>query len=505
MSLARTAALLFLVASGCSDTPDLPSVSAQTGATVIDASVPSASDAGTETPHDPNDPCAPRPPEVTDYRAVWIEGQSTVGAPVDLAVADMDRDGNEDIVVTRGGFDDGEQGVVEILYGPHALPAGCSSTDAGAGVEKPRRWDSKVAKRYAKLAVGDIDRDDCIDIVAGNFTGGADVFMGVRAGATGRCEPPSKSQLVDDPLGIADAMLIDLNDDGALDLVAARFDRAKPNKGNAPRIYWNKEGVFDVSAPWESESRLVGALSVIGVALDADGKTDDLLFGARAVASSGTFDIAWGVGFRKVGAEKPSKQGLVFHRASGASSALENAPYVVSVSDMSAAAGSPRIAVTSSLHWCVNETCSASSKLEAYVWTSGAMVLDPRFATSGPGNWLPGATGQLNADGAPDFVAGFACGTRQQSPGRLLLLQSPSYEPKAFGDRDYIVRATAMGRLKGGGSSTGEVQDIVFGTVEAPSAEAPGGSQPGGSQPGSSQPGSRGKVAVLFKCSKPKE
>ncbi|NUP14088.1 MAG: VCBS repeat-containing protein [Polyangiaceae bacterium] len=433
------------------------------------------------------DPCdAVHAPPLTGYHLGWVPGQSTSGAPMDIEVADMDLDGNADIVVSRGGLDDGERGVVEILYGPHHPPADAPCLEAEAPTGRAP-WSSSVAKPYAKLAVGQLDGDGCPDIVVGDFEGGADVFWGRRDGTL--CASPDPPVSIDDGVGIADVALVDVDTDGALDLVAARLSRdpKRKNRGYPPRVYWNRNRDFAAASPLELGDAIVGAATLTVLALDEDLRRDDIVFGARAISLGGVYDVGWGVGYHRRAATPFPAKGELFRRPGGPVSELGDAPYVVGIADVGGPGEPARVAVASSGHWCARPQCSSAAVLEGYRWEGDSMVADSRLAGQPAGNWLPLAAGGLNGDAPPDLVAGFACGAQLLEPGRLLVLQSAgdAYEMRAAFDRDYVVRAIAIGNLNSSGDLA-STHDIVFGTVKGQSS--------GGSSV------SAGEVGVLYSC-----
>ena len=122
---------------------------------------------------------------------------SAGSAPVELAVADMNRDGIQDLVVGNQGGD------VRVLYGS-------TTGTLRAGAVVPSNFPSAIA-------VGDVNRDGIPDIVVANVT---DSFghRGITV-LTGHADGTFTSQLIRDFLGpINSLMLKDLNGDGKLDL-----------------------------------------------------------------------------------------------------------------------------------------------------------------------------------------------------------------------------------------------------------------------------------------------
>ncbi len=128
-----------------------------------------------------------------------------------IATGDLDGDGHLDIVVGN----DSEQSFVYLNDGVggfyDGIPANCDAVSAEV------RCFGDPALRVSSLAVGDVNSDGQLDIVAGALTGQSAVFLNDGRANFTRSVPLGTAN--DRTRGVA---LGDVNDDGRLDVVAAR-------------------------------------------------------------------------------------------------------------------------------------------------------------------------------------------------------------------------------------------------------------------------------------------
>lgn len=455
--------------------------------------------AGPEEASAPNDPCdVARLPNLEGYVASVITPRVGRGAPIDIAVIDVDLDGHQDIVVSRGGLDTApvrEQGVMEVLYGPHVRPKAACNTTIEMGADAPvRRWESSAIEAYGKMAIGDVDDNGCPDIVVGKFTGGIDVFFGTKT-LKGTCRldgrPTSLSvtsardatgSFPRGTVGVAAVQLVDLDGDSLLDLVVARYHRDYGLRGVVQQVYWNEGGTkpFSDSAVWESKEGITAAMSVLAVDVDGDDRTD-VLFGTRAVWNeSGMATTAWGVWYRGGPGRSLSTTGQALRRTEGDADPLKS-PMVVDMKTASRVKPA-RVLVSSSLHWCNGfPTCEKAAKLEVYEWSGDEMQRTTRFAGETPGNWLPASVGSLdNNPNDSDVAVGFGCGKANQSPGHLRVYRG-SDRGAAYGYRDHLIRAVTIADLRGGTSAVRGDGEIIFGSISTNSSNT-------------------GAITILFRC-----
>jgi hypothetical protein len=159
-----------------------------------------------------------------------------------LAAADLDRDGDQDLVVTNG-----SAAVVSVFLG------------TGTGAFQPRA-DYPSGHPGQGAAVADFDLDGRLDIVTTNGPAGTVSFLpGYGDGTFGVCrEMPTGPS----PYGVMGA---DLNGDGTLDLAAADYD------GAIDILLGNGDGTFRNGA---TVNVGVSIEDIVARDLDSDGRVD---------------------------------------------------------------------------------------------------------------------------------------------------------------------------------------------------------------------------------------
>ena len=203
---------------------------------------------------------------------------------VGLALADINGDGYEDMVLANG-YDMAPQQLKVYYNHPER------GKDSGNYFNPWPDWSSEEVAYMNGLAVGDINGDGGLDVavaVAFDFsretaTGGVRVFFN----RGGKLEPKSSYQTAGGAMPM-DCALADLDADGDLDLIAAVFveggskwpppDNHKKLKYGQSRIYLNHAGVLSRDASWIS-SELLGASSVVAADVDQNGWMDVALTG----------------------------------------------------------------------------------------------------------------------------------------------------------------------------------------------------------------------------------
>lgn len=425
----------------------------------------------------PYDPCTagPRPAPLAEYRATRIPLSKNHGSAIDLDVRDMDRDGIPDIVVARGGFDPGDDGVLTVIYGPHDHV----SADCATGlhdVTAARVVDSLTHGPLGRMRVGDVDGDGCDDVVVGNFAGGVELFRGEKRDG-GRCELGRTAahlplESTRDPrangkstVGVAAVELEDLDEDGDLDLALARINLGAGGEDAVQQVYWNEGGRF-TGAPWESSETIRGAFSVRAVRLT--GHAPDVIFGMNHLCpkDAPTEQIGgWGAHHVNHGGGRLDPDPIALRHDGDPGAAAS--PAVVDLRVLGSAAP-PRLLVASSHHQCASVACGALARLRVYERSDGGMAPTPRFASSLMGDWLPAGVGDLDDDGADDVAAGLACGRRNQNmePGFLVVYQSREAETdgaRSFDYADGIIRATTIADVDAPDAGSTR-REIVFGT-----------------------------------------
>jgi subtilisin family serine protease len=203
--------------------------------------------------------------------------------PISLSVADLDGDGRPDIVVLDLG-----------TYGFNGKDLGAQDHSAGArvylnqgnGVFKLSQqfyFDLTVDQSPAgqlgvaatALALGDVNKDGCIDAVALDTTGNATYFPGRCDGSFDTSNP----QIFASGIVAGAAALVDLNGDGNLDLVSSgtSFADTSPyqtSDGNSISVqFGDGTGNFGSPALYRGES---GMYSLAVADLNGDGRVEVL-------------------------------------------------------------------------------------------------------------------------------------------------------------------------------------------------------------------------------------
>jgi len=207
---------------------------------------------------------APEEPDWAPFSALpdWESQESGVATGMDFA--DMDGDGDQDLVVAYGN---------DIQRGPIMV-----YENLGGELSESAAWTTSADHYYGHIAVGDIDGDGAPDVVASRFLGdeGWDEPGGVQAWRnTGE---GLELQWEDSGFYSFSCALGDLDLDGDLDLAVAAGEPYRHDP-ELSRVYTN-DGTGSFTATWTTESSR-WSFDVGWFDADADGDLD-LVFANEA-------------------------------------------------------------------------------------------------------------------------------------------------------------------------------------------------------------------------------
>jgi hypothetical protein len=170
--------------------------------------------------------------------------------PTAIASADINGDGNADLIVMQQGSTTSSNGEVVILFG------------AGDGTFTQASSTTSVASVANSIIPADINRDGNVDLVlAGSWTNGITILLGKGDGTFRSVAGPSEA-------GAANAAVADVNNDGFADLV---FPSAS---GSFLTVFLgNGDGTF-TSAPSGTNADLKVGSSIVVADINQDGIPD---------------------------------------------------------------------------------------------------------------------------------------------------------------------------------------------------------------------------------------
>ncbi|TAF75965.1 MAG: T9SS C-terminal target domain-containing protein [Bacteroidetes bacterium] len=310
----------------------------------------------------------------TDFNSTF---SLSVGAnPYDVEIVDIDNDGKLDIVVSNFGST-----FITILKNIHS--SGTLSAASFVQVNIP------TTSNVYGLAVGDIDRDGRLDLVAANnSTNNLQIYKNI--GTTGTITASSFATAVTYGIGSGtnpyDVELADLNNDGKLDIITANFGQSYLT------IFENisSNGFINASSLNTPISSPIGTISVSvkKADIDGDGKMDLV----AANYSTNTISV--------VRNKYTSGSILGTHFNEKTDFTVGTTPYKLSVGDINGD-GKLDIAVAN-LNSSTMSILSNSATLGTINGSSFATKVD----FSVPNSPVTPAVGDLNGDGKPEVVIG---------------------------------------------------------------------------------------------------
>lgn len=310
----------------------------------------------------------------TDFNSTF---SLSVGAnPYDVEIVDIDNDGKLDIVVSNFGST-----FITILKNIHS--SGTLSAASFVQVNIPT-----TASIYG-LAVGDIDRDGRLDLVAANnSTNNLQIYKNI--GITGTITASSFATAVTYGIGSGtnpyDVELADLNNDGKLDIITANFGQSYLT------IFENisSNGIINSSSLNTPISSPIGTVSVSvkKADIDGDGKMDLV----AANYNTNTISV--------VRNKYTSGSILATHFNEKTDFTVGTTPYKLSVGDINGD-GKLDIAVAN-LNSSTMSILSNSATLGTINGSSFATKVD----FSVPNSPVTPVVGDLNGDGKPEVVIG---------------------------------------------------------------------------------------------------
>jgi hypothetical protein len=220
-----------------------------------------------------------RPMDQTDPFLPVVQYDSGAPEVISMAVADLNRDGKQDLVVVNyNGYPSEGDSSIGVLLGN------------GDGTFQPVVFYDAGTSGVTSVAIGDLNNDGKLDVVVAS-AGSVSVFMGKGNGSFKPAVVYSSGGVNFVPVSVP-LLLADLNGDGKLDVIVGNQTNQGSGDGSVVVLLNNGDGTLQSAKGYDSGGFLISSVAVAD--LNSDGKQDLVVVNCAASGSSSCFFTAGG-------------------------------------------------------------------------------------------------------------------------------------------------------------------------------------------------------------------